>query len=66
MKKTISMALAVAMILSCVACTKTPETSETTQPVMETVINDGISPYKYKQYQQMTPEQIVADLTLEQ
>ena len=58
--------LAAAMILSCAACTKTPETSETSETETIPVINDGISPYKYKQYQTMTPEEIVADLTLEQ
>lgn len=66
MKKTISIVLAAAMILSCAACTKTPETSETLDTETVPVVNDGISPYKYKQYQMMTPEEIVADLTLEQ
>ena len=66
MKKAISLVLAAAIILSCASCSKTQETSGTTDTETVPVVNDGISPYKYKQYQTMTPEEIVADLTLEQ
>ena len=78
MKKTIALSLVLAMFLLLVACNQTPETSDTSLTIAETTVSivettetsaettGEIPGYKYELYATMTPEEIVADLTLEQ
>ena len=56
MKKIIAMLLACIMLLSVAACS----------PKSETVSDSDAYEYKYMRYAKMTPEEIVAELTLEQ
>ncbi|MBR5683335.1 MAG: glycoside hydrolase family 3 protein [Ruminococcus sp.] len=67
MKKALSLLLPIALLLSSVSCAekaKTDDKTETTTAAQTTTINDG--QLKYEKYASMTPEEIVAQLTLEQ
>lgn len=70
MKRQLALLLVSSMILSCAACGKTPDASETATMITDTAepteTSDEIPGYKYELYATMTPEEIVADLTLEQ
>ncbi len=67
MKKALSLLLPIALLLSSISCaekTKTDDKTETTTVAQEVVNEDGT--LKYEKYASMAPEEIVAQLTLEQ
>ena len=60
MKRQLALLLVSSMILSCAACGKTPDVSETTTMITDTAeTSDEIPGYKYELYATMTPEEIV-------
>lgn len=67
MKKAIAMLLGLSMLLPLASCKTDVQTAETSAP-SESVTETTEEPYdyKYQKYARMTPEEIVADLTLEQ
>ena len=64
MKKSIAMLLGISMLLPLASCKADVETETTTEQVIETT--EETYDFKYQKYAGMTPEEIVADLTLEQ
>ena len=76
MKKALTLTIAASMLLSCAACQTTPEssdtatdviTSDTSEQVTETTSDPAADyDYLYQYYATLTPEEIVARLTLEQ
>ncbi|MBP5331065.1 MAG: glycoside hydrolase family 3 protein, partial [Lachnospiraceae bacterium] len=64
MKKSIAMLLGISMLLPLASCKADVDTETTTEQVIETT--EETYDFKYQKYAGMTPEEIVADLTLEQ
>ena len=67
MKKIIALLLGITMIMSFAACAKEPSVSMTSGTVSETTeISEAPYDFMYQKYADMTPEEIVACLTVEQ
>ena len=65
MKKSVALIISLAMLASVTACSEKPENNK---PALESATDENgeVYKYKYQKYSSMSPEEIVAEMTLEQ